>query len=241
MDLDLASECFFHFWSGDFPLVKFLNGYLDSRGPVEGQLDRAIGTFAKLPVFKFKLIESHISQHLLILAICLTGYCQLSLLNEWRWFFNSSHFCSVQSRLNLSSRQRVFATLVTLILVTHLPILIQTVVWAIYQIWDLRWVYILEFLWRRFIDNVRDVCWAPLTREKGHLSVFTQELCSAIILICIISPMYAFWVPALLSKRSWRISCLGLLSSCFLKLFYHLMQNVCFFKYNNISLLSLPS
>ena len=84
MDLDLASECFFHFGCGDFSLVKLLNGYLDSRWPVEGQLDRAVGTFAELPVFKFKLIESHISQHLLILAICLTGYSQLSLLNERR-------------------------------------------------------------------------------------------------------------------------------------------------------------
>ena len=125
MDLDLTSECFLHFRCGYFSLVKLLYGHLDAGGPVEGQLDRAVGTFAELPVFKFKLIKCHICQHLLILAIRLAGNPQLALLNKRRGFLNPSHLRSVQTRLNLSPSQWVFASLVTLILVTHLPVLIQ--------------------------------------------------------------------------------------------------------------------
>ena len=132
VDLDLSPQRLFHFRSLDHPLVQLLNRYFDAAGLVQRQLDGAVRALAQLPIFKLKLIQRHIRQHLLIRAVRLACNPQLACLDEGCGLLDASDLLRVQTGHDLPAVGVLVPR--ALILVPQLPVLIQAMVRTVDEI-----------------------------------------------------------------------------------------------------------
>ena len=91
------------------------------------ELHLSVRSFAKLSALKLELIQSHIGKHLFILV--LASHSELARFDEWSGLFDASDLLRIQCGHDFTALH-VFASW-TLVLVTELPVLIETVVRAV--------------------------------------------------------------------------------------------------------------
>jgi len=164
MNLDLATMSFFHLWRLNHSFVKFFNGHFFATWFMESQLYLPVRAFAQIDAFKLEFFKLHICQHLFIL-VSLTSDTQRTSLDEGCRLFDSFDFLRIQ-RSYYTAAKSIFAP-GALILMPHLPVLIQAVMRAV----DERAYLLLWCGLHLAIDDVSHVCRAPLTGEKCHIGV----------------------------------------------------------------------
>ena len=200
MNLDLSPQRLFHFRSLDHPLVQLLNRYFDAAGLVQRQLDGAVRALAQLPIFKLKLIQRHIRQHLLIRAVRLACNPQLACLDEGCGLLDASDLLRVQTGHDLAAVGVLVPR--ALVLVPQLPVLIQAMVRAVDEIGHFGCGCgicrrcICGGAARPPINYVGDVRRALLAGKERHVRVLLLQLQARLVLV----PVDALWIAALLAQ-----------------------------------------
>ena len=128
MNLDLSPEGLLHFRSFDHSLVKFFNSHFYTARLMQSELNLPVGAFAQRDALELELVKLHIGQHLLI-RVGLAGHAQLACLDEWSRLLDTLDLSRVERGHDAASGGVLAPG--ALILMTHLPILVQTVMRAI--------------------------------------------------------------------------------------------------------------
>ena len=128
MNLDLSPESLLHFGSFDHSLVKFFNSHFYTARLMQSELNLSVRAFAQGDALELELVKLHIGQHLLI-RVGLAGHAQLACLDEWSRLLDTLDLSRVERGHDAASGGVLAPG--ALILMTHLPILVQTVMRAI--------------------------------------------------------------------------------------------------------------